>query len=293
MGRASTEKAVLKALDKTPRSRRDLKKIVEKKGIKSALKALCERGKVRKDGKLYVLQPTLNEQQEQEMQQEVEDTSPLPQSSVVPIAERLRQGKKVKKSVRILEPEPDIDDEIARLEAELQASSSDESDQEDEDILEDNGILSLSKFSDSRISSLPATALPQPGRYKATGERRPVKAPKQATAEVPDGLREAVKEVLNGYKARSSEKLPFYCRVCQVQYTNEEEFFQHKQTQFHKAAVTMERKATYCKLCRKQLTSPEQMKEHLSSKPHRMRLQKMKEKQQGQSRRMSSNRQWK
>ena len=283
---------MLKALDKTPKSRRDLKKILEKKGIRSALKALCERGEVKKDGKLYGRQLALKEQQVQQ-EAETTNTSSLNQAPVVPIAERLRQGKAVKKSVRIVEPEVDIDDEIARLEAELQASSSsEESDSEEGDDVEGNGILSLSKYSDSRISSLPATALPQPGRYKATGERRPEKAPKQSSVEVPDGLREAVKEVLSGYKARSSEKLPFYCRVCQVQYSNADEFFQHKQTQFHEAAVAMERKATFCKLCRKQLTSPEQMKEHLASKPHRMRLQKMKEKQQGQSNRATSKRQW-
>lgn len=291
MGRASTEKAVLKALDKTPKSRRNLKKIIEKKGVRSALKVLCERGEVKKDGKLYVRQTAPKEQQER---QEVETrTSPLPRPPVVPIAERLRQGKNVKKSVRIVEPELDLDDEIARLEAELQASSSsDESENEDDGSVEESGVLSLSKFSDNKIASLPATALPQPGRYKASGERRRVKTPKQSAVEIPDGLREAVKEVLSGYKARSSEKLPFYCRVCQVQYTSADEFFQHKQTQFHKTAVAMERKATYCKLCRKQLTSPDQMKEHLVSKPHRMRLQKMKEKQQGQNQRVASKRQW-
>jgi hypothetical protein len=29
-----------------------------------------------------------------------------------------------------------------------------------------------------------------------------------------DGLRDAVQELLSGYVARSSEKIPFYCRVC-------------------------------------------------------------------------------
>ncbi|CAJ1912492.1 unnamed protein product [Cylindrotheca closterium] len=290
MGKASTEKAVLKALDKTPKSRRDLKKITEKKGIRSALKALCERGEVLKDGKLF-LRVTTSKEQEQKESVKLQ-TAALPQAAVLPIAERLRKETILKKSVRIVEPEVDLDDEIARLEAELQASSSsdDESENEDIDGAETSGVLSLSKFSENRISSLPASALPQPGRYKTNGERRSEKKPKQV--EVPDGLREAVKEVLNGYKARSSEKLPFYCRVCQVQLTNEDEFFQHKRTQFHKTAVAMEQKATYCKLCRKQLTSPAQMKEHLKSKPHRSRLQFVKEKQQGQRTRAASKKQW-
>ncbi|KAL3940867.1 MAG: hypothetical protein SGBAC_004662 [Bacillariaceae sp.] len=292
MGKASTEKAVLKALDKTPKSRRDLKKIAEKKGIRSALKALCERGEVIKDGKLYSRVSTSNEQKPQIVSET--QTDPSPQEAVLPIAERLRKKTKVKKSVRIVEPKVDLDDEIARLEAELQASSSsdDESENEDGDGAEGNGVVSLSQFSDDRISSLPTAALPKPGRYKANGERRGPKKAKQSTVDVPDGLREAVKEVLSGYKARSSEKLPFYCRVCQIQLTNENEFFQHKQTQFHKTAVVVERKATYCKLCRKQLTSPDQMKEHLTSKPHRSRLLFMKEKQQGQRSRVVSKKQW-
>ena len=84
-----------------------------------------------------------------------------------------------------------------------------------------------------------------------------------------------MKEVLSGYTARSSEKIPYYCRFCSKQYNNEVEFFEHKNTEFHIAAVAVERKATYCRLCRIQLTSPVQMKEHLKSKPHKERLHKV------------------
>jgi len=31
------------------------------------------------------------------------------------------------------------------------------------------------------------------------------------------GLRDAVKELLDGYVARSSQKISFYCRVCAIQ----------------------------------------------------------------------------
>ena len=43
----------------------------------------------------------------------------------------------------------------------------------------------------------------------------------------------------------------------------------------------MEKKATYCKLCRKQLTSIVQMREHLQSKPHRERMDAVKQRQRG------------
>jgi hypothetical protein len=39
-----------------------------------------------------------------------------------------------------------------------------------------------------------------------------------------DGLRDAVQELLSGYVARSSEKIPFYCRVCLHQSENQEDF---------------------------------------------------------------------
>ena len=53
----------------------------------------------------------------------------------------------------------------------------------------------------------------------------------------------------------------------------------HKTTDFHKAAVSVEKKATYCKLCRKQLTSIVQMQDHLESRPHRDKMDLVKERQ--------------
>ncbi len=101
------------------------------------------------------------------------------------------------------------------------------------------------------------------------------------TSKMNDGLRDAVKEVLSGYVARSSERIPFYCRVCSHQSDNHEDFVIHKRSEFHKAAVAVEKKATYCKLCRKQLTSIVQMQEHLESKPHRDRMDQVKARQRG------------
>jgi hypothetical protein len=94
-----------------------------------------------------------------------------------------------------------------------------------------------------------------------------------------EGLAETIKEVLDGYVARSAERLPFYCRVCAKQYNNENEFLDHRQTDVHQTAAELDRKASFCKLCRKQFTSPMQMKEHLTSRPHKERLEKVKSKQ--------------
>jgi hypothetical protein len=40
-------------------------------------------------------------------------------------------------------------------------------------------------------------------------------------------------------------KVPFYCRHCAKQYANELEFPESRETDFHKKAVEIERKATY------------------------------------------------
>jgi hypothetical protein len=199
----------------------------------------------------------------------------------------------------------DIDEEIRRLEQELAAADDDDSDDDDSDsesVVGSSGehinddqmptipqqdqpaVLSLSKFANDRVEHLPPTYLPEPGRYKNSDGIGPKKKKSKKNTETNNqgdrpksisGLEQAVKEVLNGYTARSSEKIPYYCRFCSKQYDNEIEFFQHKESEFHKTAVAVERKATYCRLCRIQLTSPIQMKEHLQSKPHKERLHKV------------------
>lgn len=140
-------------------------------------------------------------------------------------------------------------------------------------------ILCLSSTAADRITPLPSSCLPKSKKRSlkgiddnGTGSDKASKKREKEKVVVSEGLQQAVKEVLSGYVARSSERLPFYCRVCAVQFKNEPEFLEHKQTEFHKTAVNMERKASFCKLCRKQFTSPVQLKDHVFSKPHRERL---------------------
>ena len=163
---------------------------------------------------------------------------------------------------------------------------------------ESEGSIIRSNLEAERIAPLPKSALPQMKKRKLKGidgdvsddgnsSKKKKKKGKQAGShnaenkEVNDGLREAVKEVLSGYEARSHERIPFYCRVCSVQSKDMESFLAHKNTDFHKAAVKAERKATYCQACRKQFTSPVQMEEHLNSKPHHERMFFLRSKSQG------------
>ena len=93
-----------------------------------------------------------------------------------------------------------------------------------------------------------------------------------------DGLEKTIREMLKNYKPSSSEKRPFWCRVCQYQAVDMTDFDSHKSSQEHSLAAKIERKMTFCKLCKKQFTSMEQMKEHLKAKKHKDLLEIMKKK---------------
>jgi hypothetical protein len=83
--------------------------------------------------------------------------------------------------------------------------------------------------------------------------------------------------MLVNYQPSSSEKRPFWCRICRVQSTDIDGFNGHMESQLHQVAVTMERKMSFCKLCRKQFTSPDQLKEHLVGKWHLAAVERSRE----------------
>eukprot|EP00978_Attheya_sp_CCMP212_P036666 scaffold168042_cov48-Attheya_sp.AAC.2 len=164
-------------------------------------------------------------------------------------------------------------------------------------------IICLSSVADDRIAPLPSTALPQMTRrtlknidgagdtnnsknsssLEGGNKKRKRRSEKtKEDLEEDNSIRDTVKEMLGTYVARSSERLPFYCRVCALQLTNEDEFLTHRRTNFHKMAVQVEQKATYCRLCRKQFTSPIQMQEHLASRPHKQKMDVTKARQRGE-----------
>jgi Zinc-finger of C2H2 type len=208
----------------------------------------------------------------------------------------------------------DLDDEIKRLEVELAKSENDDDDASLETSGSDSelnvdvketpsspimkhtlpdhpGVICLSTVAKDRIEPLPSKFLPSKrtnkisknsGTHLSPSSKKPRNKDttlSKSTSSM-DALESTVKEFLTGYVARSSERLPFYCRVCAIQCQSIDEFERHKETEFHNVAVAAERKLSYCKLCRKQLTSPVQLKEHLTSKPHRERMDKVKRQQQ-------------
>ena len=133
-----------------------------------------------------------------------------------------------------------MDDRIKALEHELEVGSgSSGSDDEDSSSThdgsgedDDNGdnrkrrVLKLgSPLEADKIQPLPAHLLPRPGcgvsRAKTPGKKAPkrprVAASSQSAPGPSQGLDSAVKELMVNYEARSSERVPFYCRVCQFQ----------------------------------------------------------------------------
>jgi len=333
------EEAIVKEVKKIAASMND--STINKKAIKKILKKLVKSGKLSLvaggEKKVYSLSVVSNSGREccgpHHGSSAVDDEDNV-SSKPLPFAEVLRRRQEAphQTSSKVIldsnkeeekestEEVDDIDEEIRRLEAELNADQSD-SDSDEEVVVDDDNddhddnlrpvnsddpkcttdekahVISLSTLASDRIEALPETALPYNKRRTLKGidkvdDDRTSDEPKMKRRKkssetsssgnnISDGLRAAVKQVLDGYKPRSNEKIPFYCRVCARQYENDAEFFAHKKEEFHKAAVALEKKASYCKLCRKQLTSPVQLKEHLNSKPHNDRLQMMKIRQGG------------
>ena len=324
------KKAVLKVLENSPKSEHDLQNeivndLVSEKHVTKAVEKLIQKGKVLQQDGVYVLIKI----ERGEVKEATEGDTTIPIAEVLR-RRRRRRGEEEKRAndaetTLAKHEKGDIDDEIQRLEAELAADDDDYERESEDDSDNDNhsedserhrqvsfgaievkeiesgpyqttaipgdAIVCLSTVAKDRIAPLPETCLPKTTKRALKGIDEDPQQKQAKKSKVSAGLRDAVKEVLSGYVARSSERLPFYCRVCAKQYKNEQDFFEHKSNDFHKAAVEGERKASFCKLCRKQFTSPVQLKEHISSRPHKERLRHVRARQGRTNHNGTSNRQ--
>ncbi|CAM9407263.1 unnamed protein product, partial [Chrysoparadoxa australica] len=196
-----------------------------------------------------------------------------------------------------------IDDRIRALEADLEVmGSSDDSESESSNSSgseSDRGTgnpkqkklkLQSAELESERIERLPPEMLPLPGISTKLGNKKKKKGKRgekvDGGAKKEVGLDGAVRELLQGYKARSSERIPFYCRVCQFEGKSVEGLAVHRKGLLHQKASEKERKLSFCSLCKKQFTSPPQLKEHLKGKAHHERMQHVRERQK------SSKHQW-
>jgi hypothetical protein len=166
-------------------------------------------------------------------------------------------------------------------------SDSDHSEVQSDDNINGSGIICLSESANERIEPLPASAMPQIARKTAYDHVKKSKKRKLDKEEhtVNEGLKQAVKDILDNYKSRSEvQQTPWYCRICQHQAADEAEFISHRESEFHKTAVSEHQRKTYCKMCRKRMTSVIQFEEHLRSRPHREMLGAKRAQQQGRGR---------
>jgi hypothetical protein len=90
------------------------------------------------------------------------------------------------------------------------------------------------------------------------------------------GLEQTVRDMLTDYKPTSSERRPFWCRICSFQGTDQGELLAHRETKMHVLAARREKGLGFCKLFRKQFTSIDQLKGHVKGKQHVERIERMK-----------------
>ena len=171
----------------------------------------------------------------------------------------------------------ELDDEIARLEAELAAaessSDSSSSDSEGSDGSDasasgvGNGAVIGSAWAESeRIAPLPTHSLPAASCSVPVGQKRGAKRMRPSARTVPDWLDPSL------YKPSQNREL--YCRVCVFQASSVEELQEHRRDPAHIRKEAAEATHTFCKLCKKQFTSVAQLAEHKKGKWHLMREQR-------------------
>ena len=187
----------------------------------------------------------------------------------IPFAQRIKLGKKYKSSnlsnnVKLNELERNI--------LELQEKYNDDSQITDSIVVEKDESGNPCRYSSilavtEKIDPLKEEYLPKTGssfslairkrNFSSNFEPQKFQTKKQK-----------IDDAINNYIPNSAIKLPFYCRVCQTQFSNHEEFQSHRSSDVHKEKDAFLRRASYCHQCRKQFTSPEQLKEHRKGKSH-------------------------
>jgi len=229
--------------------------------------------------------------------------------------ERRKAGAGAKPEVKSAsrQSQNDLERRIAELEAGLGSDSSSGSDSDpDADASGGEAVPEVlsSVSADLRIPKLPASYLPashcgkrtlntvkdgdfgpeDSGKKKRSrktvqfgvGDRPQKKSKKDGSGGAggadkgPSGLEQTVRDMLADYKPTSSERRPFWCRICSFQGSDQDALLAHRETEMHVLAARREKGLSFCKLCRKQFTSIDQLKGHVKGKQHIERLERMK-----------------
>ena len=138
-------------------------------------------------------------------------------------------------------------------------------------------MSSLTQVIDERITPLPPTLLPgaecklpvESARKRSkVNDRVAKRVGGESGRRRVSGLDATVVEMLRNYQPSSSERRPFWCRICRYQGGDEADLVRHRASESHRRAIRVERRLSFCSKCRKQFTSPSQLKEHLKGKAH-------------------------
>ena len=89
------------------------------------------------------------------------------------------------------------------------------------------------------------------------------------------GLEATIMEMLSNYEPTSSQRKPFWCRICRFQGKSIDDYEKHIKCDFHQKAQRVERELSSCKICNKEFTSPDQLREHKEGKAHKEKMASM------------------
>jgi len=140
-------------------------------------------------------------------------------------------------------------------------------------------VMNLSKYANDLISPLPQSSLPQTSfTSKAKKAKKPKKNKETKSSGNSPGVAmngSGLAKVVEGlkYTSRAELRAPFFCRPCNKQLANIEEFNGHRESvECRNVRRGLERKWS-CGVCRKGFNSEVQWTEHLKSKKHREVIQ--------------------
>lgn len=163
-----------------------------------------------------------------------------------------------------------VDEEIARLEAELAQLE----DEEDEGEVSSSGLI-LTSLQNQRIPPLPKHQLPASQCREPSGAKK--RKSKQSIEKDDPVLLEKARALVQRAPKCEKLKIPFACRLCAFRGQSLEEFEHHRLSRLHIFATKLYKESSYCKLCRVQCTSPLELETHVSSKKHAERLAQLNE----------------
>ncbi|GMH99366.1 hypothetical protein TrLO_g14574 [Triparma laevis f. longispina] len=201
--------------------------------------------------------------------------------SPIPIAQQIRQASaSLPSSNQPPKASLSLDAQIAALEAQLDDSSSPSS-SDDEDSVQSPQIISLSAVANETIEPLPASALPtcvsssikhkrKSQKKKEMKDKPPSTSSSKPSSNNPSnpptsGLESTIKSLT--YTSRATLSVPFFCRKCNEQMKDLDDFKSHMSSKQHSNRIKFLERSWRC--CGIVFNSEPQLLEHQTGKKHK------------------------